>query len=278
MARGLSGVGALPLVDERVHGRKLVTVRDDHLFADQRPDLVINASAYTAVDKAEVETEIAHSTNQEGPASLAVLCQATGAALIHISTDYVFDGSQRTPYLEDDVRAPQSVYGATKSAGEDAIRKVLPRHAIFRTAWVYGPDGQNFLKTMLRLGAERDEVRVVSDQFGSPTPADVIAGTILDIAPRLLSDGDKDSLWGTYHLTAQGETSWHGFAAEIFRQVALSGRKVPRLHAITTSDYPTPAVRPKYSVLETSKIRRTFGLTLPDWQQGVATCVKRLAH
>ena len=282
VAQALARAGLARSMPLFVSGRPDVDINDldslSRLFADHRPDLIINASAYTAVDKAESDAEAAESANEQGPARLAVLCQATGAALIHISTDYVFDGHKRTPYFEDDARNPQSVYGVTKSAGEDAIRTALPRHAIFRTAWVYGPDGQNFLKTMLRLGAERDEVGVVADQFGTPTPADVVAGTILDIAPRLLNDGDKDSLWGTYHLTAQGETSWQGFAEEIFAQAALAGRKVPRLHAITTEDYPTAAKRPQYSVLDTSKLRKTFGVDLPDWRPGVANCVKRLAH
>ena len=282
VAQALVRAASVRKLDLIVAGRPQSDITDlaslSRLFADCQPDLVINASAYTAVDKAEVEIAAARAINEEGPARLAVLCQATGVALIHISTDYVFDGDSRIPYAEDDKRRPQSVYGVTKSAGEDAIRTALARHAIFRTAWVYGPDGQNFLKTMLRLGAERDEVRVVADQFGTPTPADLIATSLLDVAPRLLADGNRDGLWGTYHLTAAGETSWHDYAGEIFRQAALAGRKVPRLHAVSSSEYPTAATRPKYSVLDCSKLRNTFGLELPAWQDGVANCVRRLAH
>ena len=248
------------------------------VFDKFRPALVVNAAAYTAVDKAEEDVEAARNANHDGPARLAVLCDTTGAALVHLSTDYVFDGKASSPYREEQPAAPLNVYGLTKAAGEEAVRSVLARHVILRTAWVYGPTGQNFLKTMLRLGSERDVVRVIADQKGTPTSASDIASAILDIAPRLIAAGACENIWGTYHLTAQGETTWHGFAAEIFRLAGESGRKVPRLEAITAQEYPLPAVRPSYSVLDTRKIRAAFGVALPDWQKSVSACFKRLPH
>jgi dTDP-4-dehydrorhamnose reductase len=241
------------------------------------PSLVINAAAYTAVDKAETDTAAAVALNVEGPARLAAWCASRGVPLIHISTDFVFDGRASKPYREDDVRNPLSVYGRTKSDGEDAVRAALAQHIIVRTAWVYGANGNNFLKTMLRLGAERDVVRVVADQHGTPTSADDIAGAILDIAKHVGTNADL-SPWGTYHLVAGGETTWHGLAAEIFARASQAGLKTPKLEAITTADYPTPAARPAYSVLDTSKIRAAFGIALPPWQKGVADCVRQLAN
>ena len=272
-------VRGVPLV---LAGRPTVDITDlpslSTVFAAHRPALVINAAAYTAVDKAETDVDAARAANQEGPARLAVLCQTTGAALVHLSTDYVFDGRKPSPYREDDPVAPLNVYGLTKAAGEEAVRGSLSRHIILRTAWVYSPVGHNFMTTMLRLGQERDVVRVVADQIGSPTSADDLAAAILDIAPRLAAEPDGSRLWGTYHLTGAGETSWHGFAAEIFKLAQSAGRKVPRLEAITTQEYPAPAVRPLHCILDTSKFRQTFGLTLPAWQDSVPACFKRLAY
>ena len=245
-------------------------------LAVSNPSLVINAAAYTAVDKAESDADAAHTINCNGPAALAALCDNAGVPLIHLSTDYVFDGRKRSPYVEDDVCVPACVYGRTKAAGEDAVRQQIARHVIVRTAWVYGPEGQNFLRTMLRLGAERDVLRVVADQRGTPTSADHLAAALLDIASEIAIAGDE-APWGTYHLTAAGETTWHGFATEIFRHEREAGRKVPRLDAITTAAYPTPAIRPQYSVLDTNKIENAFGIALPPWQAGVADCMKRLA-
>ena len=240
-----------------------------------QPGLVINAAAYTAVDKAESEPGAAWRVNRDGPTHLARLCAGAGVPLIHISTDYVFDGRKRSPYVEDDATAPLGVYGQSKAAGEDAVRAALARHIILRTAWVYGREGQNFLRTMLRLGAEREVVRVVADQHGTPTYADHLAGAVLDIAAAV-RDRDDRGPWGTYHLTAKGATTWHGFSAEIFRQAHQAGRKTPRLEAITTAEYPAPAPRPQYSVLDTAKVYDTFAVALPDWQHGVAECMTRL--
>lgn len=237
-------------------------------FRDAQPTLVVNAAAYTAVDKAESEPEAAFAANAGAPALLATLCNHFKLPLIHYSTDYVFDGLKRTPYTEDDAIDPLGVYGASKAAGEAAVRATCPAHIILRTAWVYAPAGANFVRTMLRLGGDRDVLRVVDDQRGAPTSAIDIANATLDIAERIASGGE--TAWGTYHLTASGETTWHGFAAEIFKLAAAGGLKTPRLEAITTAEYPTPARRPAYSVLGTAKIRDLFGIRLPEWQASLA--------
>ena len=258
-------------------GRPAADIADPASLADVfqrlKPALVINAAAYTAVDKAESEPDAARAANELGPAHLAALCAANTVPLIHISTDYVFDGRATVPYTEDDQRAPISVYGHTKSAGEDAIRALLPQHIIMRTAWIYGSDGQNFLKTMLRLGAERDVLRVVADQHGTPTSADDLAHALLDVSGAVLRAGNA-APWGTYHAAGTGQTTWYGFAHEIFRQASEAGLKVPKLEAIETAAYPAPAARPRYSVLNTSKMHRTFGVVLPPWQHSLARCFK----
>lgn len=238
------------------------------LVARVAPDVVVNAAAYTAVDRAESERESAWRINAEAPARLADACQARGALLVHYSTDYVFDGSASRPYREDDRTAPLGVYGESKLAGEQAIRDIGSRHMIFRTAWVYGLHGHNFLRTMLRLGAEREELRVVADQVGTPTPASLIAGC----TAQALRGGAPVS-GGTWHLTATGMTSWHGFAAEIMELALRTGRldKAPRVVPITTAEYPTPARRPAYSRLDTSRLTRDFGIELPDWRDALAS-------
>jgi dTDP-4-dehydrorhamnose reductase len=230
-------------------------------------ELVVNAAAYTAVDRAEAETALAFRVNRDGAANVAAACAATGAALIHVSTDYVFDGRQRTPYREDDPIAPLGAYGKSKAAGEAAIRGALDRHIILRTAWVYGCTGQNFVKTMLRLGRERDELRVVADQLGSPTSAADVAQAIAQIAARL---GATSGPWETYHYTGAGEVSWHGFAEAIFDLAfPYTGRR-PRVTAIATGDYPTAAPRPAYSVLDCSKIAARFGIQPIPWRDSLA--------
>jgi dTDP-4-dehydrorhamnose reductase len=245
-------------------------------FLDRvEPDLVVNAAAYTAVDKAENDSEQAFLVNATGAGEVARLCSQINRPLVHISTDFVFDGSSRTPYVETDAVLPLSVYGASKAAGEVAVRRALVQNIIIRTAWVYGAHGGNFVKTMLRLGAERPELGVVDDQRGSPTSAADIADAILQIAPRLVAN-QEPSLWGTYHLTGARETTWHGFAAEIFRHASVRGAIVPRLKAITTADYPTTARRPAYSVLDNAKFVSTFGFGLPDWRASLAGCIGEL--
>jgi dTDP-4-dehydrorhamnose reductase len=231
------------------------------------PDVVVNATAHTAVDRAEGEPELAFLANAEAPAELARLCAGRGATLLHYSTDYVFDGSANTPYREDHPTAPLGVYGASKLEGENRIQVSGTEHLILRTAWVYATRGSNFLRTMLRLGAERDELRVVADQRGCPTPAWLIA----DVTARILQAGVKRS--GVRHLVANGETTWHGFADEIFRQAHARGliSRLPRVLPISTSDYPTRARRPAYSVLDTQLLRSEYQLTLPDWRSALAT-------
>ena len=235
------------------------------LLARIAPDMVVNATAYTAVDRAEDEAELAHRINAEAPQRLAIACEARGIALVHYSTDYVFDGSGSRPYREDDPTSPLGVYGASKLAGEDAIRASGARHLILRTAWVYATHGHNFLRTMLRVGAERDELRVVADQVGSPTPAWLIA----DVTATIVHKGIGQS--GIRNLVSAGQTSWHGFAEAIFDRAFAMGliERQPRVLPITTAEYPTPARRPAYSVLDISLLQREYAVTLPDWQQAL---------
>ncbi len=239
-------------------------------FAAHRPCLVVNAGAYTAVDKAESEPALAFAINRDGTARLAELCAVEGVPLIHISTDYVFDGTKPAPYVEDDPIAPLNVYGASKAEGEIALRERLPAHVILRTSWVYSSTGANFVKTMLRLGATRDELTVVADQIGSPTAADDIAEAIILIAGRLLAGTGE---FGTFHMTGSGETSWYGFAQAIFAQVAANGQKVPAVKPIPAKDYPTPARRPANSRLDCSKLERAYGIRLPHWQTSLERCL-----
>lgn len=233
------------------------------------PDVVANAAAYTAVDRAEDEPEVAFRTNAEAPSVLADGCRKRDALLLHYSTDYVFDGQGDRPYLPDDPAAPLGTYGASKRAGELAIAASGCRHVVLRTAWVYAAHGHNFLRTMLRLGAERDELRVVGDQVGTPTPATLIADASTRILRRIAEMNAPDR--GTWHLTATGSTTWHGFAEAIFEGAVARGllARRPRVVAITTAEYPTRAARPAYSVLDHSSLERDFVLSLPSWQDGL---------
>jgi dTDP-4-dehydrorhamnose reductase len=237
------------------------------------PDMVVNAAAYTAVDRAEDDAAAAFLANADAPDVLARACAGRDALLVHYSTDYVFDGQARRPYLEVDATAPLGVYGASKLAGEQAIRASGCRHMIFRTAWVYGHHGNNFMRTMLRLGAEHDALRVVADQFGSPTPAALIA----EVTAHALRSHSTAS--GTWHLTAKGETSWHGFAQAIFTQAHARGMmaKPPVVTGITTAEYPTRARRPAYSCLDTHKLEQDFGVVLQDWQAALAAVLDSAA-
>ena len=228
-------------------------------------DVVVNTVAYTAVDRAEAEQELAHRVNADAVEWLARACRARGVPLVHISTDYVYDGAKSGPYLESDATGPINIYGQTKLAGEERIREQLPAHVILRTSWIFSARGQNFLKTMLRLGAEREEVRVVDDQLGAPTSAADLANAIVAIARRI-AGADQSSLFGTFHFADAGETSWCGFAEEIFRQARLRARAVP----IPTTEYPTPARRPLNSRLDTGKISGAFGIHPPSWQSSLA--------
>lgn len=243
------------------------------LIASIAPEAVVNAAAHTAVDKAQTDIDAAFRINAEAPAAIAKACRAIDALLVHYSTDYVFDGQATTPYREDDATAPLGIYGASKLAGERAIRDSGARHAILRTAWVYAAHGRNFLLTMLRLASERDELRVVADQFGTPTPAAWIA----DATTELVRHGIATA--GTWHLTARGETNWHEFAAAIMDQAHTLEllQHMPRVLPITTAEYPTPARRPTYSVLDTTRLQRDFGIVPPDWRDGLADTLRELA-
>lgn len=239
-----------------------------------KPDLIINPAAYTAVDKAESEQELAYAVNATAPQIMAEEAARVGARLIHFSTDYVYSGNKTSPYLEDDATEPLSVYGKSKLAGEQAIQAVGLSHFIFRTSWVYGLHGKNFLKTILRLASEREELRIVADQFGAPTTNNSIAEAVV----KVLHDW-KSETTGVYHMVNQGETSWHGFATAIVEeysslQVAKGWMplkvKPEDIHAITTQDYPTPASRPANSCLEGRKLERDFLVTLPEWRSALA--------
>jgi dTDP-4-dehydrorhamnose reductase len=245
-----------------------------------RPDIIINPAAYTAVDKAETDAELAMAVNGIAPGILAEEAQRLGAVLVHYSTDYVFDGLKPAPYIEDDVPNPQSVYGRTKLAGEQAVRASGCKHLILRTSWVYGVHGGNFVKTMLRLAKERNELRIVADQFGAPTWARELAqATAAALAKWKENDWD-DSLGGLYHLTAAGRTNWHHYAEEIVRlarqyDAGLAAKPLD-IRPIATREYPVPAKRPSNSVLANDKIGHAFGIRLPEWQVSLAECVREL--
>jgi dTDP-4-dehydrorhamnose reductase len=243
-------------------------------MARLQPALVVNAAAYTKVDLAESEAEAAWQANATGPEVLAEEAHEAGVPIVHISTDYVFDGSKVGAYREDDPVAPIGVYGQSKAAGEAAVRQATPRHLILRTAWLYSPYGENFVKTMIRLAATRDELRVVADQFGSPTAAADLARAILSVAPRLIG-GDAGAC-GTFHLTGNGRTNWFGFAERIVdTQARMTGRR-PKVTPIATADYPTAARRPANSVLDCGRFAETFGIRLPPWQDAVDRTVAQI--
>jgi dTDP-4-dehydrorhamnose reductase len=246
--------------------------------AAHAPRLIVNAAAYTAVDRAEAEPEAAMAVNRDGAGALAAAAARQGVPFIHVSTDYVFDGRQDAPYREEDAPSPLGAYGRSKLAGEAAVRAACPGAVILRTAWVYSPYGQNFVTTMLRLAETRAAVRVVDDQHGAPTTAADLAGAILDLAAQFAdkTSGD-DSAGGVYHLTGGGETTWYGFASAIFAGWARRGRRVPTLEPITTAQYPTAAQRPLNSRLDCSKIARVFGLRLPPWQHSLERCLDEIA-
>lgn len=251
------------------------------LVAEVQPQIVINAAAYTAVDKAESEPELAHAINAIAPGILAAATQKLGAYLIHVSTDYVFDGSQSHPYQETDITNPLGVYGKSKLRGEQAIQEMCDRFFILRTAWVHGVYGKgNFVKTMLRLGAEREEIRVVADQIGSPTWTGDLAIAISKLLPLTSTDVARNVSTlehnGIYHYTNSGVASWYDFAIAIFEEAQQLGfpLKVQRVIPITTADYPTPAQRPAYSVLACEKISKVLGIPRPHWRQGLRNMLK----
>jgi dTDP-4-dehydrorhamnose reductase len=242
------------------------------------PDIVVNAAAYTAVDLAEREPEQAYAVNATGAGAVAAAARTLGVPVIHLSTDYVFDGRQTTPYRETDPVAPSSVYGATKLAGEQAVAKATPDHVILRTAWLYAPYGKNFVRTMLSLARNRDEVRVVADQHGCPTYALDLAVAIIAVAQNVSNRPDHPQLRGVFHLAGDGETTWADFAAAIFAFVAAKGARTPKLTQISSADYPTAASRPLNSRLDCRKLARIHGLSLPSWRTSLKTCLERLAN
>lgn len=242
-----------------------------------KPSAIINAAAYTAVDQAESEEELATAINADGPAALAAIAAELSVPFIHISTDYVFDGTKDVPYVETDPVGPTGAYGRSKLAGEEAVLAANPRAIILRTAWVFSPWGKNFLKTMLSL-AGRDSLSVVADQHGNPTYAPDIADAVLAILDRLAGAEPDSTQAGVFHLSGSGNTSWHGFAEAIFTEGARHGLPRPTVNAITTAEYPTPAARPANSRLDCSKVGTMFGVTMPSWRDSTAACVKRLSE
>lgn len=230
------------------------------------PNVVINAAAYTAVDKAETEEDRCLQINGCAPGIIAEEAKKLGALLVHYSTDYVFDGRKNSPYTEDDSPNPLSAYGRSKLAGDQAVQQTGGPHLIFRLCWVYGARGQNFMLTMLRLAREREQLRVVRDQFGCPTWSRLIAETTTLALTQALAAKDLQPFSGVYHLAASGQTSWHGFAQAIIGLMPVEEKKCRAVDAITTPEYPTPAKRPAYSVLSCEKLKRTFGLQLPEWE------------
>lgn len=241
------------------------------------PDIVLNCAAYTAVDAAESDENQAMAVNADGARTLATLCDRHDVPLVHTSTDYVFDGKKPEPYRETDKVGPMSIYGLSKLRGEEAVAETCSKHVIVRTAWVHSPFGQNFVKTMLRLAADRDDISVVDDQVGCPTYARHLADALLEISRQIAKGSAKSSApWGTFHAVGSGETSWFGFAEEIFRQSANHGGPIARALPTSTKDYPTAAKRPHNSRLDCTLIKKQFGIDLPDWRTGVQACVVRL--
>lgn len=279
VAQALKAAGSARGVDVVLVGRpdfdlaRPASVRS--VILDARPTVVVSAAAYTAVDKAESEPDVAMAVNATGAGSVAAAAAELGAPVVHLSTDYVFDGTKASPYVESDATGPMGVYGATKLAGEQAVASANADHAILRTAWVHGPVGANFVKTMLRLASDRETLRIVGDQVGNPTSADSIARAVLDVAQNLSKSSDA-SLRGVFHMTAAGEATWAEFAAEIFRLSAERGGPSARVEPIATADYPTPARRPANSRLDCSRLACDHGVRLPDWRDALPPVIDRL--
>jgi dTDP-4-dehydrorhamnose reductase len=264
----------------RSAGRKAIDLTDRAniaaAFAKFRPELVVNAAAYTAVDKAEDEPDQAFLVNRDGSANLATAAASLQVPLIHISTDYVFDGLKPSPYVETDTTNPVGAYGASKLAGETAIAAAGKDYVILRTSWVCSPTGNNFVKTMLRLAGQRDEIGVVDDQCGAPTFAADLAKAIVSIGETLLTARERPSLSGVYHATGSGETTWYGFAQAIMKASAAKSGPSCRVRPIKTHEYPTRAKRPANSRLDCSKLARVFGIKLPAWESSLDACLDQL--
>jgi len=270
LQRALAPLGEVVAVDRQV----LDLASPDSIRAvirEVKPQLIVNPAAYTAVDKAESEPELAHAVNAVAPGVMAEEAERLGAAMLHYSTDYVFDGSKEGAYTEEDRTNPCNVYGKTKLAGEEAVQGSGAAHIILRTSWVYGARGKNFLLTMLRLAREREELKIVADQIGAPTWSRMIAEASAQILAQRI--GHWHEMAGLYHFTAGGSTSWHGFASKIVELGEIPVK--PRIVPIPTSEYPLPAVRPKNSILSNRKLATTFGLVMPEWEQSLRLCMER---
>ena len=283
IARGLvEAAPACPDVKACAVGRAALDICEarsiERALSQIEPSIVINSAAYTAVDKAETDEERAFALNRDGAKMLAEAAARRGIPIIHISSDYVYDGRKDEPYMEDDPPHPATVYGRSKLEGEAAVRQANPKHVVLRTSWVFSPTGRNFVKTMLTQAAEQSRVRVVEDQRGSPTYAPHLVAAILELARQLSARKGADGPWGVYHAAGTGTTTWLGLAEEVFRRSAAIGGPTAAVDAIGSADYPTPAARPANSQLDCGKLERTFGLRLPAWQDGVAECVERLVR
>jgi dTDP-4-dehydrorhamnose reductase len=280
VARALWEAGTAQGVEVKTLGRPLldlaVSETIEPALRAASPDVVVNAAAYTAVDQAESEPEIAAKINKDGAGAVAAAAKALRAPMIHLSTDYVFDGVKTSAYVEEDPVAPTSAYGASKLAGEQAVAAFNSDLMILRTAWVYAPYGKNFVRTMLALAETRQEVRVVADQWGYPTYAPDIADAIIRIAHNLLKDRSDPRVRGIFHLAGTGETTWAGLADAIFEYLAGKGRRRPILTPISSAEYPTPARRPANSRLNCAKLADIHGIQLPHWQNSLAICLERL--
>jgi dTDP-4-dehydrorhamnose reductase len=262
--KGITDIYFLPEDEANI----LDTSAINKTFSHYKPAYAINCAAYTAVDKAEDELDLARKINKTGAENLAIACKAHGAALVHISTDFVFKGNTPDPLVEEDVAEPISVYGLTKLEGEQDIVRILPEHFIIRTSWLYSEYGNNFVKTMLKLGAERDLLKIIADQVGTPTYGIDLAACVLGI----ISSGKTE--YGIYHYSNEGVTSWYDFAKGIFDLSATEVKVLP----IRTSEYPTKAIRPAYSVMDKTKIKHTFGIEIPYWRDSLAVCIQRLKN
>lgn len=279
LKRSLSSLGTICAA-----GREDVSLEDknqiSNIISQEKPDILVNAAAYTAVDKAESQSELAHKINAEAVEVMAKEIHSLDSWLVHYSTDYVFDGTKQSPYLEEDITSPLSEYGKSKLNGENLIRKISPKHLIFRTSWVYSSHGVNFVKTMLRLAKVKKELKIVSDQYGAPTSAELIADVTALALYRIKNSVDNSELSGTYNLTASGETSWYGFAITILQQAQSLGVdfniKLEDIEAISTDSYPLPATRPQNSRLNTEKLCNALNITLSNWQHHAQRCVHQL--
>ena len=283
---GAKGQVATSLVERAGKGFEIVTLTRpafsledrDAVFAGieaARPDVIVNAAAYTAVDKAESEEDLAVRVNGEGAGHVAEAAARAGAPLLHLSTDYVFDGALDRPYREDDPTGPTGTYGRSKLLGEQRVAERCPNSAILRTAWVYSPFGANFVRTMLRLNETREAVAVVAEQRGNPTSALDLADALLAIARRIRDDPSPE-LRGVFHVTGSGEATWADFAEAVFQEAHARGRRLTRVERIAAADYPTPARRPANSRLDNEKLRRVYGFGLPAWRASLAACCARL--